>query len=91
MIETSMCGDELRTGLTAMEHQVATLGAENIACILTTTRCFGPRASDSVEQVAVLCSPYNVPHIINNEHGLVCILFRKLPGNLILDVSVMQV
>lgn len=70
IIETSTCGDELRTDLTAMEHQMATLGAENIACVLTTTSCFAPRASDSVEQVAVLCSRYNIPHIINNAYGL---------------------
>ena len=70
VIETSTCGDELRTDLTAMEHQMATLGAENIACVLTTTSCFAPRASDSVEQVAVLCSQYNIPHIINNAYGL---------------------
>jgi O-phosphoseryl-tRNA(Sec) selenium transferase len=70
VIETSTCGDELRTDLTAMEHQMATLGAENIACVLTTTSCFAPRASDSVEQVAVLCSRYNIPHIINNAYGL---------------------
>jgi O-phospho-L-seryl-tRNASec:L-selenocysteinyl-tRNA synthase len=70
IIETNMCGDELRTDLTAMERQMATLGAENIACVLTTTSCFAPRASDSVEQVAVLCSRYNIPHLINNAYGL---------------------
>lgn len=70
IVETTTCGDELRTDLTAMEHQMATLGAENIACVLTTTSCFAPRASDSVEQVAVLCSRYNIPHIINNAYGL---------------------
>ncbi|XP_067003463.1 O-phosphoseryl-tRNA(Sec) selenium transferase [Anabrus simplex] len=70
IIETCTSGDELRTDLTAMEHQMATLGPENIACVLTTTSCFAPRASDSVEQVAVLCSRYNIPHIINNAYGL---------------------
>ncbi|XP_049859795.1 O-phosphoseryl-tRNA(Sec) selenium transferase isoform X1 [Schistocerca gregaria] len=70
IIETITSGDELRTDLTAMEHQIATLGAENISCIMTTTSCFAPRASDSVEQVAVLCSRYNIPHVINNAYGL---------------------
>ncbi|KAK7873918.1 hypothetical protein R5R35_012932 [Gryllus longicercus] len=70
IIEASISGDELRTDLAAMEHQMVTLGAENIACVLTTTSCFAPRASDSVEQVAVLCSRYNIPHIINNAYGL---------------------
>lgn len=49
---------------------MATLGAEHIACVLTTTSCFAPRASDSVDQVAVLCSRYNIPHLINNAYGL---------------------
>nr|CAD7456595.1 unnamed protein product [Timema tahoe] len=70
IIETVMAGDELRTDLTAVEQQIVTLGSENIVCVLTTTSCFAPRASDSVEQVAVICGRYNVPHIINNAYGL---------------------
>lgn len=49
---------------------MATLGSENIVCVLTTTSCFAPRASDSLEQVAVLCSRYNIPHLVNNAYGL---------------------
>nr|CAD7580244.1 unnamed protein product [Timema californicum] len=70
IIETVMSGDELRTDLTAVEQQIVTLGSENVVCVLTTTSCFAPRASDSVEQVAVICARYNVPHIINNAYGL---------------------
>lgn len=49
---------------------MATLGSDNIVCVLTTTSCFAPRASDSLEQVAVLCSRYNIPHLVNNAYGL---------------------
>lgn len=34
--------------LQALQQQVARLGAEAIACILTTTSCFAPRAADDV-------------------------------------------
>jgi O-phospho-L-seryl-tRNASec:L-selenocysteinyl-tRNA synthase len=53
-----------------METQMATLGSNNIVCVLSTTSCFAPRASDSLEQIAVLCSRYNIPHLVNNAYGL---------------------
>lgn len=52
IIETTPSGDELRTDLVTMEQQMAALGAEHIACVVTTTSCFAPRASDSVDQVS---------------------------------------
>ncbi|XP_063220702.1 O-phosphoseryl-tRNA(Sec) selenium transferase [Bacillus rossius redtenbacheri] len=70
VIEPCLAGDELRTDLVALEQQLVSLGAESVACVLTTTSCFAPRASDSVEQVAVLCARYGVPHLINNAYGL---------------------
>ena len=65
-----MSGDELRTDLVNMEAQMATLGSDNIVCVLSTTSCFAPRVSDSLEQIAVLCNRYNIPHLINNSYGL---------------------
>ncbi|KAG8240045.1 hypothetical protein J437_LFUL019613, partial [Ladona fulva] len=70
IVETISVGDELRTDVAGIEERIETLGAANIACILTTTSCFAPRAADSVEQVAVLCARYGVPHLINNAYGL---------------------
>ncbi|RZF40213.1 hypothetical protein LSTR_LSTR011987 [Laodelphax striatellus] len=49
---------------------MATLGSDNIVCVLSTTSCFAPRAADSLEQIAVLCSRYNIPHLVNNAYGL---------------------
>lgn len=70
IIETVASGDELKTDLAAMEHQMCTIGSDNIVCVLTTTSCFAPRVSDSLEQVAVLCQRFNIPHVINNAYGL---------------------
>ncbi|XP_071448106.1 O-phosphoseryl-tRNA(Sec) selenium transferase [Hetaerina americana] len=70
VIETVSVGDELRTDIAGIEERIGTLGANNIACILTTTSCFAPRAADSVDQVAVLCARYGVPHLVNNAYGL---------------------
>jgi len=70
IIETVASGDELKTDVAAIEHQMCTLGSDNIVCVLTTTSCFAPRVSDSLEQVAVLCQRFSVPHLINNAYGL---------------------
>lgn len=70
IIETNVYGDELRTDLVNMEAQMATLGSDNIVCVLTTTSCFAPRSADSLEQVASLCSRYKIPHLVNNAYGL---------------------
>ncbi|CAH0382722.1 unnamed protein product [Bemisia tabaci] len=70
VIETCLCGDELRTDVVALEQQMATLGSDNIVCVLSTTSCFAPRAADSLEQIAVICSRYNIPHLVNNAYGL---------------------
>ena len=70
VIETVASGDELKTDLVAMEHQMCSLGSENIVCVLTTTSCFAPRVSDSLEPVAVLCQRFNIPHLINKAYGL---------------------
>ncbi|KAI3436767.1 hypothetical protein D9Q98_006179 [Chlorella vulgaris] len=78
-------GDELVTDVEALQQQVARLGAEAIACILTTTSCFAPRAADDVVAVAKLCQQAGVAHIINNAYGVqsavlcaqVCSAWRK--------------
>lgn len=49
---------------------MCTIGSDNIVCVLTTTSCFAPRVSDSLEQVALLCQRFNIPHLINNAYGL---------------------
>lgn len=70
IIDPIQCGDELHTDIQAIEAQLSTLGSDNIVCVLSTTSCFAPRVSDSLEKVACLCQKYDVPHLINNAYGL---------------------
>ena len=46
MIENIEEGDELRTNVAEIEAKIEELGAENIACVMTTTSCFTPRVPD---------------------------------------------
>lgn len=70
VIEMQIVGDELKTDMQRLESQMAALG-ESVACVLTTTSCFAPRACDSVDSIAALCTQYNIPHLVNNAYGWV--------------------
>lgn len=70
VIETKIVGDELKTDMPRLETQMAALG-ESVACVLTTTSCFAPRACDSIDSIAALCTQYNIPHLVNNAYGYV--------------------
>jgi len=51
VLENKLEGDELRTDIEAMRAAIDRLGAENIACIMTTTSCFAPRVPDRLYSV----------------------------------------
>ena len=46
VVENVLDGEELRTNIDGIEKHIHDLGAENVACVLTTTSCFAPRAID---------------------------------------------
>ena len=46
VVENKLEGDELCTDLDAIEQKIVSLGADLIACIMTTTSCFAPRVYD---------------------------------------------
>lgn len=46
VIENVLEGDELRTDVREVEEQIQRLGPDSVACVLTTTSCFAPRAYD---------------------------------------------
>ena len=46
VIENVLEGDMLRTNLDAIEGKITELGVDKVACVLTTTSCFAPRAID---------------------------------------------
>jgi len=57
VLENRLEGDELRTDIEAMRAAVGQLGAENIACVMTTTSCFAPRVPDRF-YITYLCSTF---------------------------------
>lgn len=50
IIENLLNGDELSTDLRTIEARINELGAENIACVLSTTSCFAPRLPDKYKR-----------------------------------------
>ncbi|XP_005068833.1 O-phosphoseryl-tRNA(Sec) selenium transferase isoform X1 [Mesocricetus auratus] len=70
VIENVLEGDELRTDLNAVEAKVQELGPDRILCIHSTTSCFAPRVPDRLEELAVICANYDIPHVVNNAYGL---------------------
>nr|XP_012327836.1 O-phosphoseryl-tRNA(Sec) selenium transferase isoform X2 [Aotus nancymaae] len=70
VIENVLEGDELRTDLQAVKAKVQELGPDNILCIHSTTSCFAPRVPDRLEELAVICADFGIPHIVNNAYGV---------------------
>ncbi|XP_054585724.1 O-phosphoseryl-tRNA(Sec) selenium transferase isoform X2 [Eptesicus fuscus] len=70
VIENVLEGDELRTDLKAVEAKIQELGSDNVLCVHSTTSCFAPRVPDRLEELALICASYGVPHIVNNAYGL---------------------
>lgn len=70
-------GDELRTDVSSLEALLVKHG-NHVFCCVTTASCFAPRAPDSFEAVARLCSKYEVGHVVNNAYGLQCSATMKL-------------
>ncbi|GAB4820637.1 hypothetical protein N2152v2_007683 [Parachlorella kessleri] len=62
--------DELTTDVDAIRRHLGELGAEQVACVITTTSCFAPRSADDVLAVAKLCQEAGVPHMVNNAYGV---------------------
>ncbi len=44
----------------AIEREILSRGPERIACVLTTSSCFAPRAPDRLVEVAKLCLKHQV-------------------------------
>ncbi|KAG0722454.1 O-phosphoseryl-tRNA(Sec) selenium transferase [Chionoecetes opilio] len=70
VVENVLEGDEIRTDVPALKEKVTSLGAENVAAVLTTTSCFAPRGVDRLEEVAKICKEHNIPHVVNNAYGI---------------------
>ena len=70
IVQPILNGDELVTDTDRIEAIVKETDPEQIACVMTTTSCFAPRACDDVESVAVICKNHNIAHVINNAYGV---------------------
>ena len=70
VITGKLTGEEIRTNYEEVESVVKVYGVDNILCVLTTTSCFAPRATDSLEQISKLCKKENLFHVVNNAYGL---------------------
>ena len=68
-----LLGDELVTDLDAVRALIMDPekgGPESVACVVSSTSCFAPRASDDVVAIAKLCAEINLGHVINNAYGV---------------------
>ena len=63
-------GCSLRSSLPLLCSAPARPRDLQVACVVTTTSCFAPRAADDVVAVAKLCQAAGVAHIINNAYGV---------------------
>ena len=70
IIENIIENDCLKTDIAGLKKSIVELGADNIACILSTTSCFAPRVPDNLKEIAKLCKENGIPHIVNNAYGI---------------------
>lgn len=82
VIQLRRDGEQLITDVDGIAAAIASLGADRVAAVITTTSCFAPRAADDVVAVGKLCDAAGVPHIVNNAYGVqaagICAQVRHL-------------
>eukprot|EP00457_Paulinella_chromatophora_P001746 gb/GEZN01001748.1/.p1 GENE.gb/GEZN01001748.1/~~gb/GEZN01001748.1/.p1 ORF type:complete len:783 (+),score=66.12 gb/GEZN01001748.1/:55-2403(+) len=78
VVENQLEGQELRTDMKALQAAIASVGPDQILCVLSTSSCFAPRAPDRLEEIARLCKDLDVPHVVNNAYGVQCSAVCKL-------------
>ena len=55
VIENVLVADELCTDVDTMESRIRELGADAIACVVSTTSVFAPRAPDRYSRLRFVC------------------------------------
>ncbi|KAG7669400.1 hypothetical protein Ndes2526B_g05722 [Nannochloris sp. 'desiccata'] len=71
VIPMKLEGDQVVTDIDAVNAALAKIENKNtLACILTTTSCFAPRAPDNIIEIARICALLDIPHVINNAYGV---------------------
>ena len=81
---TRLVGDQLETDLDAVRAAIldeSRGGPESVCCVVSSTSCFAPRASDSLVELAKMCAELDVGHVVNNAYGVqsrsLCALVTK--------------
>ena len=81
---TKLVGDQLETDLDAVRLAIldeSKGGPESVCCVVSSTSCFAPRASDNVVEIAKMCAELDVGHVVNNAYGVqsrfLCALVTK--------------
>ena len=81
---TRLVGDQLVTDLEAVRAAIldeSRGGPNAVCCVVSSTSCFAPRASDSLVEVAKMCAELDVGHVVNNAYGVqsrsLCALVTK--------------
>ena len=78
---TKLVGDQLETDLDAVRLAIldeSKGGPESVCCVVSSTSCFAPRASDNVVEIAKMCAELDVGHVVNNAYGVQSRLTCKL-------------
>lgn len=81
---TILVGDQLETDLDAVRLAIldeSRGGPASVCCVVSSTSCFAPRASDSLVEIAKMCAELDVGHVVNNAYGVqsrrLCALVTK--------------
>ena len=53
VVENLLEGDELRTDVAGVREKIASVGAEQVLCVLATTSCFAPRGVERLLDLAL--------------------------------------
>lgn len=77
VVEQIWNGQELTTDVSEIRRLLC-LHREEVVCVISTTSCFAPRQPDTVDSISLLCSEYDVHHIVNNAYGVQCGVICKL-------------
>jgi O-phospho-L-seryl-tRNASec:L-selenocysteinyl-tRNA synthase len=70
VVPNTLEGDQLRADVDAVRAAVASVGADAVVCVMSTSSCFAPRGADRLADIARLCAELGCGHIINNAYGV---------------------
>ncbi|SBT44177.1 O-phosphoseryl-tRNA(Sec) selenium transferase, putative (SEPSECS) [Plasmodium ovale wallikeri] len=76
VIDMIFRNNELWTDTEKIKNVIEEYG-DKICCVISVTSSYAPRNADDIVKISLLCSKFDIPHIINNAFGLQCIYICK--------------